>query len=90
MFQVINNSKIIEAPLKHLFNGTIASAVQRDDLLGFHDVGKQYFEDYCKVFITKESTSLPEALNLVNIRKQGTDVAHNIMGGLQIIAMFHL
>ena len=23
-------------------------------------------------------------------RKQGTNVAHNIMGGLQIIAMFHL
>ena len=22
--------------------------------------------------------------------KQGTNVAHNIMGGLQIIAMFHL
>ena len=23
-------------------------------------------------------------------QKQGTNVAHNIMGGLQIIAMFHL
>ena len=25
-----------------------------------------------------------------NTVKQGTNVAHNIMGGLQIIAMFHL
>ena len=24
------------------------------------------------------------------LAKQGTNVAHNIMGGLQIIAMFHL
>ena len=58
MCQAINsNSDINEEPLKHLLNGTVANTVQHDDLLGFHELGKQYFEDYCKVFITKESTS---------------------------------
>ena len=58
LFQVINsNSDINEEPLRHLLNGTVANTVQHDDLLGFHELGKQYFEDYCKVFITKESTS---------------------------------
>ena len=33
-------------------------------------------------------TLIEEYLYRINL--QGTNVAHNIMGGLQIIAMFHL
>ena len=29
-------------------------------------------------------------IEVIENKKQGTNVAHNIMGGLQIIAMFHL
>ena len=48
-----------ECTLRHLFNGTIANKIQRDDLLGFHTNTEKLFEDFCKVFITKEKTFLP-------------------------------
>ena len=40
--------------------------------------------------ITKYIHFCAKNLRSVKISKQGTNVAHNIMGGLQIIAMFHL
>ena len=36
------------------------------------------------------STTSSQSRHMHNKGKQGTNVAHNIMGGLQIIAMFHL
>ena len=38
----------------------------------------------------EKSLKKPSNTNKTSNNKQGTNVAHNIMGGLQIIAMFHL
>ncbi len=54
---ILDNNITSKSSLQHMFNETSANDIQRDDLLGFYELGKREFEEYCKVFITKENTS---------------------------------